>query len=111
MNYSVVVAGVLGLSLLLSVSVYAFARLRIEQEKTLQKLIDRGLSGDELLRATGVVDRGGKDLKRGLLFIAIGLSWSIVTFFAGGQAWIAGIFPVAIGSVYVLFKVLDGRRQ
>ena len=106
-----VFAGILGLSVILSISIYAFARLRIEQERTLQKLIERGLSGDDLLRSAGLADRGSRDLRRGLLLIAIGLSWSTCTFFVGGNAWTFGAFPVAIGSVYVLFRVLDGRRH
>jgi hypothetical protein len=111
MQNSLVVAGVLGLSLILSVSIYVFARLRIEQERTLQKLIERGLSGDELLRSAGLMDRGGRDLRRGLLLIGIGLSWSGFTFFVGGTAWMAGIFPVTIGAVYVLFRMLDAGSR
>ena len=111
MQASVVFAGILGLSLVLSVSIYVFARLRIEQERTLQKLIDRGLSGDDLLRSAGLAERGDTDLRRGLLLVGVGLSWSTVTFFAGGDAWMFGVFPVTIGSVYVLFRVLDGRPR
>ena len=37
------------------------------------------------------------DLRRGLLLIAVGLAWSIVTFFVGGKAWMAGIVPVMLG--------------
>jgi hypothetical protein len=107
----VIAAGILGISLILAVSVYVFARLRIEQERTLQKLIDRGISGDELLRSAGLAERGSRDLRRGLLLIGIGLAWSTVTFFIGGKAWIVGIFPVVIGAVYVLFRVLDGRSR
>lgn len=111
MQATLMSAGILGLSLILSVSIYAFGRLRIEQERTLQKLIDRGLSGDELVRASGLADRGRKDLRRGLLLSGIGLSWSTVTYFVGGSAWIAGIFPVALGAVYLSLWVLDGRAR
>ena len=111
MQPSAMIAGILGLSLILSVSIYVYARLRIEQERTVQKLIERGLQGEELLRSAGLADRGSKDLRRGLLLIAIGLSWSTFTFFVGGTAWIAGIVPVTIGLVFVLFKVLDGKPR
>jgi hypothetical protein len=111
MQATLVSAGILGLSLILSVSIHAFGRLRIEQERTLQKLIDRGLSGDELFRAAGLADRGRKDLRRGLLLSGVGLSWSVVTFFVGGSAWIAGVFPLAIGLVYLLLRLLDGRSR
>ena len=111
MQTSVAIAGILGISLILSVSIYAFARLRIEQQNTLQKMIDRGLSGDELLRAAGFVELGSRDLRRGLLLIGIGLSWSTVTFFAGGSAWMFGIVPFTMGAVFALFRVLDGRPR
>lgn len=104
-------AGILGMSLVLSVAIYAFGRLRIEQQTTLQKLIDRGVPDEQLLRSAGLAERGGRDLRRGLLLIGIGLSWSTVTYFVGGSAWIFGVFPVTIGAVYVLFRALDGRSR
>lgn len=107
----VICAGILGLSLILSVAIFVFGRLRIEQQRTLQRLVDRGVSGDELVRSAGLAERGGRDLRRGLLLIGVGLSWSTVTFFIGGRAWILGVFPVTIGLVYVLFRVLDGRPR
>ena len=111
MQNSAVFAGILGISLILAVSVYVFARLRIEQERTLQKLIDRGLTGDDLFRSAGLAKRGNRDVRRGLLLIGVGLSWSTVTFFVGGTAWMMGVVPVTIGAVYVLFWVLDGRPR
>lgn len=107
----VVLGGILGLSLILSVVVYVFGRLRIEQQRTIQKLIDRGIAGDELLRFAGVPEPRTRDLRRGLLLIGIGLSWSVVTFFVGGKAWMMGLVPVTIGLVFVLFRVLDGRPR
>jgi hypothetical protein len=104
-------AGILGISLILSVGVYVFGRLRIEQERTLHKLIDRGMSGEELLRSAGLAGQSSKDLRRGLLLVALGLSWSTVTFFVGGTAWMAGIVPVAIGLTLLLFRFLDGRMR
>lgn len=103
----IVIAGILGMSLVLSVVVYVSGRLKIEQQKTLQKLIDQGVSGDALFRSAGFVPRGSQDLRRGLLLIAIGLAWSVVTFFFGGPAWKIGFVPVAIGAVYLVFWKLD----
>jgi hypothetical protein len=111
MQTSVAFAGILGIALILSVSIYVFGRLRIEQQNTLQKMIDRGVSGDELLRAAGFVDLGSRDLRRGLLLIGVGVSWSTVTFFAGGGAWMFGIVPLTMGAVFVLLRVLDGRPR
>jgi hypothetical protein len=109
----VLLAGIIGLSLILAVTIYGVARLRIEQQRTMQKLLDRGAGAEELARVVGVVDRPRQDLRRGLLLIAAGVAWSTVTFILEGPqgpAWVFGIFPLAIGSAFVAFKVLDGRR-
>ena len=57
----------------------AFARLRIERERTIQKLMERGLSGDEFIRAAGLGARRDLDLRRGLLLIGVGVAWAGVT--------------------------------
>ena len=104
-------AGILGIALVLSVAIYVNGRLRIEQLKTLQKLAERGVSGDELLQSAGLAERGGRERRRGLLLIGVGLAWSAVTFFLGGKAWIFGVFPVTIGAVYMLLRYLDDRSR
>lgn len=111
MSWQIASAGLLGLALILSVSVYAFARLRIERERTIQKLIEHGLSGDEFIRAAGLGRRRDIDLRRGLLLIGVGVVWAGVTFLIGGPAWKMGGAPVAIGLVYVLLWTLDGRPR
>ena len=111
MDASLAAAAVVGLSLILSVSVYGFTRLRIEQERTLQRLIDRGVSGEELVRAAGGRDKGSRDLRRGLLFIAVGVAWTVITFFIGGTAWMMGGFPIAIGFVFVVLRAIDGGSR
>jgi hypothetical protein len=111
MNNAAMFGGILGLAAIFSMAIYAFGRLRIEQERTLQKLIERGLSGDELMRAAGISDRGTKDLRRGLLLIGVGASWSIVTFFLGGKAWMMGIVPITLGLVFVVLRAVDGGRR
>ena len=111
MDTSVIIAGLLGLALILSVAIYTFGRLRIEQERSLQKLIDRGMSGEELLRSTGIPNRSRRDVRRGVLLIAVGLAWSGFTFFVGGNAWTFGIVPIFFGGVFVLLSVLDGRSR
>jgi hypothetical protein len=109
MNTPVIVAGLLGLALILSVAIYTFGRLRIEQERSLQKLIDRGLSGDELLRTAGIPSRASRDRRRGFFLITLGLAWSGFTFFVGGNAWTFGGVPIFIGAALVVFSILDGR--
>jgi hypothetical protein len=111
MAWQIVSSALVGLALVLAVAVHAYARVRIERERTLQKLIDRGLTGDELVRAAGFGHRRQSDLRRGLLLIGVGLAWGGVTYFIGGTAWRMGVAPVAIGLVYVVLWALDGRPR
>ncbi len=111
MEWQIASAGLLGLALILSVSVYGYARLRIERERTIQKLVDRGLTGDEFIRAAGLGTARQVDLRRGLLLMGVGIAWAGVTFLIGGPAWKMGAAPLAIGIVYVLLWTLDGRPR
>jgi hypothetical protein len=111
MPWQIVSSALLGLALLLSVGVYASARVRIERERTLQKLIDRGVSGDELVQAAGLGQPHRSDLRRGLLLIGVGIAWAGVTYFIGGPAWRMGGAPAALGLVYVLLWALNGRPR
>jgi hypothetical protein len=111
MEWQITAAGLLGLALILSVSIHAYARLRIERERTVQALLERGLTGDELIRAAGIGTPRHADLRRGLLLIGVGIAWAGVTFFIGGPAWRMGGAPLAIGLVYVLLWSLDGRPR
>ena len=111
MSTPVIVAGLLGFALILSVAIYTFGRLRIEQERSLQKLIDRGLSSEELMRSAGIPSRSRRDLRRGVLLIAVGLAWSGFTFFVGGNAWTFGMVPMFLGAVFVLLSFVDGRPR
>ena len=81
MEWQITAAGLLGLALILAVSIYVYARLRIERERTVQKLIHRGLTGDELIRAAGFGPPRRADLRRGLLLMGVGVGWAAVTFF------------------------------
>ena len=108
---AIAVAGILGVSLILSVLVHVSGRLRIEQQRTLQKLLDRGGSLDDLAAVGGFARRADRDLRRGILLVAIGVIWSLVTFFIGGRAWILGVVPVALGLACVLFWKLDGDSR
>ncbi|MEW6322559.1 MAG: hypothetical protein AB1635_15910 [Acidobacteriota bacterium] len=111
MQPSIAYAVIGGVAVILAVSVYVFGRLRIEQERTIQKLVDRGLSGEDLLKTAGVVTQADLDLRRGALLIAVGLSWSVATFLIGGTAWLFGLVPIALGIVFLLFRILDGRSR
>lgn len=107
----IVIAGILGLSLILAVTIHMLARLRIEQHRTLQKLIEQGASGQELFRAAGLTPRGDRYRRRGILLIALGLAWSMVTYFIGGPAWMMGLFPVLLGAACLLIWKLDGSGR
>lgn len=111
MQWQIVASGMLGLAFVLSVGVYAYLRLRVERERTLQKLVERGLTGDDLIRTAGLDRSRRSDLRRGLLLIGVALAWSSVTFLVGGPAWKMGGAPLAIGLVYVLLWTLDGRPR
>lgn len=106
---AIVVSVIAGVSLILAVGLYAFSRIRIEQERTLQKLIERGAPGDALLVVAGIRGRGARDLRRGLLLVGVGVAWSVVTYTIGGSAWVFGVVPISIGVVLVLFRMLNGR--
>jgi hypothetical protein len=111
MPWQIVSSALLGLALLLSVLVYAYSRVRIERERTLQKVIDRGGTGDDLVRAAGLGQPHRSDLRRGLLLIGVGIAWSGVTYFIGGTAWRMGGAPAVIGLVYVLLWAVNGRPR
>lgn len=105
----IVAAGILGIALILAVAVHAIARLRVEQQRTLQKLIERGLDADAIVAAAAIPSRNQRELRRGAWLIAIGLAWSAATFFVGGKAWMLGIVPVMLGGVVLLLRKLDAR--
>lgn len=104
-------AGILGVSLILAVAVHVSGRLRIEQQRTLQKLLDRGGNIESLVGVEGFARRADRDLRRGVLLLMIGLVWSLVTYFIGGRAFILGAAPVVLGLVYLMFWKLDARRD
>lgn len=108
---AIAVAGILGLSLILSAVIHASGRVRSEQQRTLQKVLDQGASIESLRGADGFGGRALLDLRRGVLLIVVGVLWSLVTFFIGGRAWILGVVPIVLGLVYLLFWKLDERSR
>ena len=104
-------AALLGLAIILATAVHAVARLRMEQQRTLQKLVERGLSGDELLRGAGLLPAADRDRRRGLWLIALGLAWALGTVWIGGPAWRLGLAPVVMGLACLVLWKLDERRR
>lgn len=107
----VVAAGILGVALVSAVAIVVYGRMRLERERTLQRLVDRGLSPDDLARVVGPEARRRLDLTRGVLLVAVAMAWSGVTVAMGGRAWVLGIAPAALGLGYLLVWGLDGRRR
>lgn len=103
--------GILGLAVVLAVAIGAYGRVRLERERTLQRLVDRGLTVDELARILGPDVQRRLDLRRGVLLLAVAAAWSAVTFAIGGRAWTLGAVPAAIGLAYVTVWGVHGRQR
>ena len=109
---SLSITALIGIAAVLVVAVFIFGRLKIEQQRTIQKLLEKDDgSRPELAQALGSLRRGDNDLRRGMLLVASGLVWSVTTFFIGGNAWIFGGVPVVIGIVYLLFWRMSAARS
>lgn len=106
----VVAAGIAGLTLVLAATIHAGARLRIEQQRTLQKLLERGEDLEAAMRLAGIADRGRRDLRRGAALVAIGIAWSAATVLIGGVAWRLGVAPVLLGLVFLVLGKLDASK-
>ncbi len=109
---TIIIAGIIGSAAVLSVVVYFFGRLKIEQQKTLQRLLEKDDSSRaEWARALGPARRGDNDFRRGVLLVVVGASLGAGLFFVGGNAWIFSLLPVTIGLVYLMFwKVSASQR-
>ncbi len=107
----IIITGLIGVAAVLVAAVIIFGRLKIEHQRTIQKLLEKDDgSRPELAQALGSLRRGDNDLRRGMLLVASGLVWSVTTFFIGGDAWLFGGVPVVIGFVYLLFWRMSAAR-
>ncbi|WP_395793443.1 hypothetical protein [Aquimonas sp.] len=107
----IMAAGLVGLALVLAATVYTIGWIKVEQQKTLRTLLERGGSADMLFAEMLHAGRAAADRRRGWLFVAIGLAWSVTTFFIGGIGWIFGALPVALGVVFLLLGKSDGSAD
>jgi hypothetical protein len=103
--------GILASAVVLAAAIAVAGRIRVERERTLQRLVDRGLSADELIRILGTEARGRLDRRRGALLLAVGGAWTAVTYAIGGRAWTLGAVPVALGLALLVVGSVDGRRR
>ena len=79
------IGGILGLAAVLAAAIFVYGRVRVERERTLQRLVDRGMTIDELARLLGPDAQRRLDLRRGVLLLAVAIAWSAVTFAIGGN--------------------------
>ncbi len=105
------IGGILGLAAVLAAAIFVYGRVRVERERTLQRLVDRGMTIDELARLLGPDAQRRLDLRRGVLLLAVAIAWSAVTFAIGGKAWTLGAVPAAIGVAYVAVWGMHGRQR
>ncbi len=109
---TIIIAGIIGSAAVLSVVVYFFGRLKIEQQRTLQRLLEKDDSSRaEWARALGPARRGDNDFRRGVLLVVVGTSLGTGLFFVGGNAWIFSLLPVTIGFVYLMFWKVNASQR
>ena len=103
-------AGLLGLGLIIATAIHAAARLRIAQLDALRQLLAQGTDIDT---ATRLGDPGHRtrQLRRGRLLLAIGVAGSVTTWLIGGRAWIAGVAPILLGSVFLVLHGIEHRTR
>lgn len=106
----IIAAGLIGLALIIAVAIHSAARLRMAQLDALRQLLAQGTDLDT---ATRLVDpgRSTRYLRRGLLLVAIGVAWSVITWMIGGRAWIAGVAPILLGIVFVVLHASQPRDR
>lgn len=109
---TIFIAGIIGAAAVLSVVVYFFGRLKIEQQKTLQGLLEKDDSSRaEWAKALGPARRGDNDFRRGVLLVVVGASLGTGLFFVGGNAWVFSLLPITIGLVYLMFWKVNASQR
>jgi hypothetical protein len=102
----VAVAG-FAFTLLIVLALMAFRRAQEhERYETMRRLIEKGAEiPKELL---GVVAKEGSDLRRGVVFIALGVGLTV--FIMSGSAWGLGALFVCIGLGYLLSSRMEKKK-
>ncbi len=110
MNDIVTVAAMLCITLFLTTLLILFFRNKMEQQKTLQKLIETSEEPSAVIeKVLQNTNRKMSDLRRGMLLLTVGLTVMLIFFYLGGVAWMFGLLPVVVGLVYLFFWFLNGR--
>ncbi len=109
---SLIIAGMISVALVLVAVIYVFGKLKIEQQRTLRKILEKDETAlSELPRAFGSLSRADSDFRRGILLIVTGITLGAFFFYIGGKAWIMGFLPLTIGCVYLFFWVRNGAGR
>ena len=102
----VAVAG-FAFTLLIVLALMAFRRAQEhERYETMRRLIEKGAEiPKELL---GVVAKEGSDLRRGVVFISLGVGFTV--FIVSGSGWGLGALFVCIGLGYLLSRRMEKKK-
>lgn len=113
MQDSILIAsGLIGAAIILASIIYSFGRLKLEQQKTLQLLLEKDESTRaEWVRIMGPAHRAESDFRRGALLLCLGISLTVLFFFIGGIAWMFGFVPITVGLVYLIFWLRNPERS
>jgi len=108
---TVIVVSLISVTVLLIAIIVVFGRLKIEQQRTLQKLLEKQeTSPGDWERVVGATRPKDQDLRRGMLFIATGLALGGFFFMMGGVGWMFAGVPIAVGLVYLLLSKLNAPK-
>ena len=95
---------IIGVAVVLATVVLVFGRLKLEQQRTLQLILEKDeTTRGEWGRLLAIADRPTHDFRRGVLLIVVGATLTLIMFFLGGIGWLLGLIPVLVGATYLLF--------
>ncbi|MEM7353191.1 MAG: hypothetical protein AAF657_20520 [Acidobacteriota bacterium] len=109
---AVIIAGMISVAIVIATFIIVFGRLKIEQQKTLRKLLETDdASRLELSKILGPKSQADGDFRRGLLLIVMGFVLTGFLFFFGGIGWILGLMPITVGFIYLFFWTRNADRK
>ncbi len=108
----IIITSIICGTVLLSVLLLVLWRLKSQKQETLQKLIDQDkIDPEQLIRMLSPPERYGRDFRRGLLLVGIGVTLGAAFWFMGGTAWMLSLIPIAVGAIYLLLWRLNAPRR
>ena len=107
MDQAIAITLIIVIAILILGIVFAIAWVKREQQRTLQKVLEReDVTGEELLARISHEKPQNQDFRRGLFLVVGGLSLGAIFFFLGGTAWMLALIPIASGAVYLILASL-----